>query len=300
MADPKRPTYRAKRFGKWLRDLREAQGLSLEEVAERLKTALSEGSGSRRRISRSTINRLELGRYEIQADELTPLMDMYGVQDRRSRLQLRQLAEGVRLRGWHEGMVSDQDFADYVWAESNALAIDSFQLTYYPGQVQAAEYAEALVRHGEKDRSKAETETLLEVRLTRAELLGKSDAPAARFLLYEGVLRQRLRIFTREQYAAQFRHMLNVAEYPNVELRYLPIATDCSTLGDINAGFTILKMRDEWPTLVHVETPVGAVVGEDPGIDWAVDAFEALWNEGSQDEGRTIDFLTEMLREVEK
>ncbi|MCD0443561.1 helix-turn-helix transcriptional regulator [Glycomyces sp. A-F 0318] len=288
MAEPKRPTWRARWLGQKLRELRKNKDLSISEVAERLGN------------SPATVNRFESGVYPIENDELRLLMTMYGVSDQADRSQLMQLAQDVAQRGWWEGLVSNQNFADYVWAESNASEIDSFQLTIYPGQIQAPEFAETLIRQGPESRSKVEMEKLLEVRLTRGQMLRKSNAPIARFLLYEGVLRQRLNTFEARHYAAQFRHLLDVVEYPNVELRYLPLDTSVQALGDVNAGFTVLKMKDEWPTLVQVETPVGAVVAETPDIDWAVAAFETLWNEGAQGERQTVDFVVKMLKEVEK
>lgn len=288
MAEPKRPTWRARWLGQKLRDLRKNKDLSISEVAERLGN------------SPATVNRFESGVYPIENDELRLLMTMYGVSDQAERAKLMQLAQDVAQRGWWDGLVSNQDFADYVWAESNASEIDSFQLTVFPGQIQAPEFAEHLIRQGPESQNKVLVEQLLEVRLTRGQLLRKANAPKARFLLYEGVLRQRLGIFAPGHYAAQFRHLLEVVEYPNVELRYLPLETKTQVLGDVNAGFTVLKMKDDWPTLVHVETPVGAVVSETPDIDWAVSAFGTLWNEGAETKRRTAELLAKMLKEVER
>jgi transcriptional regulator with XRE-family HTH domain len=303
VAEPRQTTYRAKKFGAWLRQLREAAGFKIEVAAERLKQSLvSEDDSRAGRYSKTTLSRFELGHREVELEELTALMDIYGVTDRRQRLQLRQLAETVRQRGWWDGMVENQDFADYVWAESMAERIDSYHL-FYPGQIQAPELAEALAVHGASS-SRAEIDTFLEVRLTRAELLGKSNGPEVRFLVTQAALDQRLRIFTPENYAAQFRYMLKVAgeEFPKVSLRYLPTDTDSPTVADINAGFTILYLPDQWPTLVHAETPVGAVVNESPSprIDWAMEAFELLWSEAARSEEETVGYLEELLREVTK
>lgn len=301
MAEPTQVTYRSKKFGAWLRELREAKGLKIEEVAELLKEALAVDDDQRSgRYSKTTLSRFELGHREVEYKELTALMDIYGVDDRRQRLQLRQLAETVRERGWWDGMVKNQEFADYVWAESTAEKIDSYQL-FYPGQLQAPELAEALAIHGSRG-SRAVLDSFLEVRVRRAELLGKPNGPRARFLLNQALLQQRLRIFQPEHYAAQFRYMLRVAgdDFPNVTIRYLPTDTDCPTLTDVNAGFTVLHLPDQWPNLVHVETPVGAVVSESPGIDWAVEAFETLWSEGARNEAETIAYIEEQLREVTK
>jgi len=295
MAEPKKPTWRARFLGRRLRDLRDNRGLSLEEVAERLSSQKSSGG----RVSKATLNRMELGLIPPTPEELTWLLTLYGVSDRTVRSQYRQLADDVAQRGWWD-LVSDQIFGDYVWAESNAAGIDSFLLTALPGPLQAPELAEALIRSDSASRTKAETELLLEVRLERGQLLRRTDPPQTRYLLYEGALRQRVPGISDEVYAVAFRYLLELAKLKHVKLRYLPVAVDSRILTDVNAGFTILKMRDEWPTLVHVETPIGAVVGEPPDIDWAISAFDQLWNEGAKTESQTTQVLGALLREVEK
>ena len=300
VTEDRRATFRAKRFGRRLRDLREAAGLTIDDVMEALRKRYKDTNSRWRRVSRPTLTRLEQGLLEIDAEELTPFLDLYNVTDRREKLQLRQLTEVVRKVGWWEGMVSDQDFADYVWAESFSEAIDSYRISNVPGPLQPAEIAEKLIRHGERGSTEAEIQDYLDVRLTRADMLWKPDAPHYRFLIYEGALRHRNRIFTKPEYSTWYRYMLEIAELPTIELRYLPFDTDCPAFSDVNAGFTILKLREQWPTLVHVETLVGAVVGEDPGIDSSLETFETLWIEGAKDSAQTTEFLEKLALEVEK
>jgi hypothetical protein len=56
---------------------------------------------------------------------------------------------------------------------------------------------------------------------------------------------------------------------------------------------------DSWPTLVHVETPVGAVVAETPDIDSVSGVFDLLWQD-AMDEKRTFGYLSRILKEVEQ
>lgn len=228
-------------------------------------------------------------------------MDVLGVTDRQTRSQLRHRAEEARKRGlW--SAVSTQGFSDFLWGEDKATEIDGYHISNFPGPLQAPELAEVLIRHGERGSSEADIENYIEIRLARSDILVKPNAPTARFLLYEGILRQRLRIVTRDIYAAQFRYLREVAEYANVEIRYLPINTDCPTVTEVTAGFTVMKLPAGWPTLVHVETPIGPVIGDSGGIDLrsALDAFDFLWDEGAQDAEQTNRLLEELLREVEQ
>lgn len=304
MSAPKQVPYRSKRFGQRLRELREDAGLTLDQVVELLREKF-DGTNSRfKRISRPTISRIELGETEIDpSTELTAFLTIYGVNDMRLRLELRQRAEQVRQRIWIERMLTDQAFADFLWAESIATDVDNYCFGNLPGSLQEPAFAERWIRYGERGRSTdAEIDTYIDIRKARAGFLLEENRPNTRFLLHEALLRQRLRIFTPEDYATQYRHLKHIAEtYDNVDIRYLPIDTDCPAAGDVSAGFTILHLPDGWSTLTHVETPIGALVSdESPRVNWAVDTFESLWSEGAKSAEQTIDFLDEMLRNVEK
>jgi transcriptional regulator with XRE-family HTH domain len=299
MEEVRQASFRASWFGGRLRTLREQAGLSTDDVIKALRKRF-EGTGSRwKQVSRPTVRRLEYGFLEITSDDLTPFLDLYGIADRQSRTQLRQLAEDVRTPGWWDGMIYRQDFEDLVWAESVATEIAAYHLRW-PGQVQAPQFAEKLIRHGERETPEAEVSNFLEVRHIRAEKFRATGAPKTRLLLDESVFRQRLRICSPDDYAAQFRHAKEVGELDHVEIRYLPSDTDCPTIADVSAAFSNVRLRGAWPMLTLVETPVGAVIAKEPDINLAVAAFETLWTEGARSADQTVDFIDKMLREVEK
>lgn len=286
MAEPKDPTWRGKWLGQKLRELRKHKKLSVQDVAEYL------GVGT------ATINRYEAGTFPVKSDVLVMLMDLFGMAGRRERSQLIQLAEEVAQRGWWDGLVSDQAFADFVWAENNSQAIHDFQVSIFSGLLQHPDYAEALIRAGSADTSKSEVAKLVETRLQRGELLRKSGGPAARFLLHEAVLYQRLPGVPASIHATQLKHLLAITDFANVQLRVLPLTSAVHNILGVTSSFTILEMHDSWPTLVHVETPVGAVVAETPDIDSFTGTFDLLWSQDALDENQTIEHLTVKLKEV--
>jgi transcriptional regulator with XRE-family HTH domain len=299
MSEVRQASRRATWFGEKLRYLREQAGLSVDDVIKELRKRF-DGTPSRwKKVSRPTVRRLEYGFLEITSDELTPFLDLYGVTDRQSRLQLRQHAEDVRKSGWWEGMIWQQDFADLLWAESMATDIAGYHLRW-PGQMQSPEFAEKLIRYGERGTPEAELAAFLEVRHIRGEKFKGPGAPKARMLLDESAFRQRLRICTPDDYATQFRYAKEVAQLDHVEVRYLPSNTDCPTIADVSAAFTLARLRNGWPPIAHVETPVGPVIKQEPDINSVVNAFETLWNEAAKSADQTLDFMDEMLREVEQ
>lgn len=286
MAEPREPTWRARWLGLKLRDLRKNKGFSIADVAERL------GCGT------STVNRFETGIYPLKSEEMVLLLTMFGVSGRDEREELMQLAQEVAERGWVESLVSDRAFADFVWAEGKSRVIKSFQLALFPGLIQAAEYAEALLKAG-PEKTEAELTRQVEARLARGRVLRKPDAPDTRLLLHEAVLHQRVDGVGASAYRAQFKHLIEVAEYPNVSLRLARLTSGAHNASGIMSGLTILEMGDSWPTLVHVETPLGAMVAETPDVDLFTEAYDVLWEADVLDEKHTLARLSTLLKELE-
>lgn len=287
MTEPKGPTWRAKWLGQKLRDLRRNKDLSIKDVADYLECGTT------------TVNRFEIGTFPAKSDTLLSLMNLYGVAERSERAKLIHIAENVAQRGWWDSLVSDQDFADFLWAEDNSRAIHDYQVSFYPGLLQHPDYAEALIKSGLPNASAAEVSRFVEARLLRGELLRKKNGPSARFVVHEAVLYHRLPGVAVEVHAAQLKHLLEIGQNPNTHLRLLPLTSPSPTILEVNGGFTILEMNDSWPTLVHVETPVGAVVAETPDIDSFTGIYDLLWQDALS-EKQTIAHLSQILKEVEQ
>lgn len=281
-------TWRAVWLGQKLRDLRKAKDLNVKDVADYLECGTT------------TVNRFEIGTFPVKTDTLVKLMNLLGVSDRAERAALIQLAEDVAQRGWWESLVSDQAFADFVWAESRSRHICDFQSLVFSGLLQAPGYAEALIKAGSPGATADEVAKLVEARLLRGDLLRASSAPRARFLIHEAVLYQRLPDVELKVHTDQLKHLLAVSEYGNVELRLVPLSSAVHLVLGVSSSFTILEMHEPWPTLVHVETPVGAVVAEPADIDSFTSIYARLWDEGALDEKRTNDYISGILKEVQQ
>lgn len=287
MTEPKGPTWRAKWLGQKLRDLRKNKDLGIKDVADYLDCGTT------------TVNRFEIGTFPVKTDTLLRLMDLFGVAERAERAKLVHIAENVAQRGWWDSLVSDQAFADFVWAENNSQAIHDFQTSVFSGLVQHPDYAEALIRAGSGDLSEGEIANLIEARLQRGALLRRSAGPAARFLIHESVFHQRLPGVPASVHASQFNHLLELHELPNVEIRIFPMASAAHNIRGVTSSFTILEMHESWPTLLHVETPVGAVVAETPDIDSFTGIYDLLWQDALP-EKQTIAQISQKLKEVEQ
>jgi transcriptional regulator with XRE-family HTH domain len=271
-------------MGKTLLELRKHKGFGVKDVGEYIGR------------SSAYVARFEAGTYPVDGDELVKLMDLYGVSDLEDRSKLLRLAQEVTKRGWWEGYLTDTTFADYVWAESNAHTIDAFVLATVHGLLQTPDFARTILEAGPQRADEKQVSRFLEARVMRSQLLQSDNPPQARFLLHESTLRQDW--MGSAIIAAQLRHILSVAEFPNVRIRVLPVASWAHIAAGVGTGFTTLEMRDSWPTLVYVDTPIGAVVAETPDIDSFTETYDALWNGDALDEQRTVEWIETRLKDV--
>lgn len=285
MANMKEPTYRAKHFGERLRGLRNATGFNVKEVGEYL------------RRGPAMVTRFENGAYPVTGDELLKLLNLYRVSDPDERASLLRLAEEVNQRGWHEGILTNRNFADFVWAEERALAMKVFQLDTIPGILQHEQFARSLLLAGPQ--APEQVDALVEARMMRSRILHKkANPPEAEFLLHENALQQRGA--STEILGLQLNHLVDMAELPNVDLRILPASSWAHTAAGITASFRILQMHEDWPALMYVETPVGGVVYEGHDIDSTVKAFDRLWEQNAWDNARTAEHIATVLKEVSR
>lgn len=284
MVQTKEPTHRAKRFGQRLRDLREASGFTVAEVGEYL------------RRGQSTVTRFERGQYPVTGDELFKLLNLYRVSDPDERASFLRAADEVNQRGWHEGIITNRGFADFVWSEERALAMKVFQLDTIPGILQSEEFARELLQAGPQRAT--EVESLVEARMMRSRILSRANPPEARFLLHENALRQRGA--SAEVTVVQMKRLTELAGLANVRLRVLPASSWAHTAAGITGSFRVLNAHEDWPDLLYVETPVGGVVYEGPDIDSTVEAFDRIWDQDAWDETYTTEYIATVSKEVSR
>jgi transcriptional regulator with XRE-family HTH domain len=271
----RKPSWRARKFGDQLRELRKDCDMTSHEVGEIL------GRGQ------AYVVRFENGRYPVGDKELVQLMDLYHISDISHRERLLRDSVEVAKRGWWEGYVTDSGFADFLWAENRACAMKILQLDTVPGLLQTRAFAETLIKAGPHGGDELQVRRDLEQRQMRSRLLQRDNAPEIQFLIHEAILRQRGA--GAPVLIEQFQHLLDAASYPNVELRILPLESTDHIAAGITTSFRVLEMADEWPTLVQVEAgPAGSVVLEDPDIDSFLVAYAQLWKQSALASGDSI------------
>ena len=245
MAATPSPTVRRKRLGIELRRLREEAGFTCEDVGRRL-----ECSGTR-------ISRIETGRINVRPGDVREMLEIYGVTSTEAD-SLVQLAREARRKGWWHtyGRVLPTWFEAFVGLESEAVRLRDFQPLVMPGLLQTEEYARAVLRAAPNAGSTEDIERQVALRMDRQAILAQPSPPDLWVVLSESVLRAD--VGGPAVMRAQLRHLVEMAERPNVTLQVLPFSNAAHV--DPVSPFTILEFPEAAdPTVVYLEHLTGCL-----------------------------------------
>jgi transcriptional regulator with XRE-family HTH domain len=236
------PTLRRRELGALLRALRNENGLTVEQVAERLL------------CSPSKVSRMETGQ-GATARDIRDLCDLYDITDaERDRLQA--LAREGKRRAWWQSY--DLAYADYVGLEADAVTISAFQSSVVNGLLHTADYARASHEGAMPRLDPHQIDLQIEAKLTRQRILTRDDPPRFHVVLDEAALHRM--VGGRQVMAAQLAKILDVAALPNTTVQVLPY--DRGAHPAVESNFTILELPDPAPGAVFVEGLVGSILLE--------------------------------------
>lgn len=174
------PTVPRWRLGRQLTQLREAAGVTQEEVARLLGCSLK------------TARRMEHGEVSVARGDLLVLLDRYQVQDEQKRAELLDLQKRGRQRAWWSslGPFYENNTGALLEFESAATVIRTYESMGVPGLLQVEEYVKAVTAAMSPSMSTQEIDSAVELRLIRQDKLFKPDPPDMFFVLDEAVLRR--------------------------------------------------------------------------------------------------------------
>ena len=263
MSPRRRVTLRAQWLGQQLRELREANGLTLSDAADYLQR------------NQATVGRFETAEYPIRRPDVMALLDLYGVSDGQQRTALMKLSEDVWQKGWWDGYADEVAgwFVDYVWVESRATEIRSFDDTLLPGLLQTPRYAEAAIRAADPEASADQVARWIELRMTRQQVLAGEDPPQLMAILDEALL-HRL-VGGPEVIREQLLHLVACANLSNIQMRLLPFRTGAHA--SPSGAFKLFTMADPYPEVAYAETPAGAIYVETPDTDRFEKTYDRMW-----------------------
>ncbi|WP_213452596.1 helix-turn-helix domain-containing protein [Rhizomonospora bruguierae] len=252
------PTIRRRRLGAELRRLREAAGLTGDQVVERIGWA-----------SASKLSRLENGRSKPDLGDVLDLLDLYRVGGA-TRDELVAIARDAgNTRGWLRAYpVMTPSQRGYAEMESGCARIREFAPVMVPGLLQTGQYARvrllaghALSADGPPPPPGAPVPTDDEAgianevaaRLGRQRLLARpADPPQYEAVLDESALTRRAG--PPDVLIGQLRHLCALAERPNITIRVLSHQALIAGWYLPETGFSIYDFTDPAdPPTVAVE-----------------------------------------------
>jgi hypothetical protein len=251
---------RRRRLASELRRLREAAGLTIEEVGEKLE------------CSASKISRMETGHVGVNPRDARDVLDLYGLVDD-ERESLVQLARQARQKGWWHAY-NDVFTGALVGLESEASSLRAFQALLVPALVQTREYAYATLKGIRPDAADEEVQRHVDGRMARQSLITGTDPPRYWAVMDEAVLHREVGGSAVRK--RQLEHLLEMAKLPHVTMQVLPFAAGehCGLEGP----FLILRFDDQADSdVVYVENTISAVYLEKPSdVDRYVLMFDHL------------------------
>jgi transcriptional regulator with XRE-family HTH domain len=149
------PTVRRRELGALLQQHREATGMTITEVSERLL------------CHPSKISRIESGQRAASVRDVRDLGQIYGIADARVLDRLATLAREARQHGWWQDY--DLETPAFVGLEAAAARISNFESSFVPGLLQTPDYTRAVVRATRPELTRHQVDQTVEARIIRQD-----------------------------------------------------------------------------------------------------------------------------------
>lgn len=225
-----------KRLGRILQRLRKAASLTAQEAGNRIGR------------SQSSVTRLEGAERKPNVDDVMDLLDVYEASDA-VREECIALARRARKSPWYQApsaMSARQ--RTYAELEADFTLIRQYAPAYLPGLLHDLPYATARAETGPTFGT-FDPKTAVDGRLARQQVIMRDERPARyEVLLDEAMLRRRTAPL--DVLIGALRHVLEVAERDNVDVRVIPQTAAPA----MNAFVLYSSDEPEEPTMVLIET----------------------------------------------
>jgi transcriptional regulator with XRE-family HTH domain len=247
MARGNSPTVRRRRLASELRRLREAAGLTIDEVGDKLE------------CSASKISRIETGHVGVTPRDVRDMLELYPI-DSDQREALVQLAREARKKGWWHAY-NEVFTGSFVGLESDASSLHAHQALLVPGLLQTEDYTRAVHRAIRPDQPEEEIERRVAARIARQKLLTDAQPPEYWAILDEAVLHRV--VGSPAVMRGQLTRMLEATELPHVTLQVLPFSSGAHA--GMEGPFLILGFPEQAdPDVVYVENTTTGSYLEEP------------------------------------
>ncbi|GAA4188142.1 helix-turn-helix transcriptional regulator [Streptosporangium oxazolinicum] len=236
------PTVRLRRLASELRRLRQAAGLSQEDVAEKTN------------VNIVTLYRIETAQTKPQLRTLIALLDAYAVTGD-TRADLLALQKEAKQRGWLNGFEADLPgkYSAYIGLESEARQVINYESLFIPGLLQTEEYMRKMIRGVRPTATDDEIESRVGARMQRQALLENTVPLQLWAILDEAALRRKIGgdAVMRDQLS----HLAQQAKRPHITLQVIPFSAGAHP--GMPGSFIVLKFGTDDPDVIHIDSAAG-------------------------------------------
>jgi len=262
--------------------LRKDRGLSVKEVGDQIG------------VSASTISRIETGKKEPTSEEVASILTVLKVVG----VEREQLIDRARRQDkpdMMESSTSTEQSRNFLNFEQRATTIVAFGLMLIPGLGQTADYAHAALSALRVQDREEDLEPWVGLRMRRQAILTRRNPPQLHWILTELSLRQP--IGGPKVMGKQIRHLVDLAERPNITINVLPasVAAHPGLLGQ----FIIMEFATD-PTVVYVEDKTTGLFLDDPDKVAIYKLTAEKLTELALDEQGSIRLLQSIMRDLDR
>jgi transcriptional regulator with XRE-family HTH domain len=269
-------------------DLRRARidaGYTQEQVAAAMDWSLSK------------LIRIENGAVNISTNDLKAILTHYGITDGERTAEFLALSRGARERSWWSSYrdVASPRLIQLIEYEAASIVTRNFQPLLVPGLLQTEEYARNVLKGLNPQYSEEHVESLVEVRMRRQELLGRSDTPKLFFILDQAVVERE--VGGKAGMRRQLSQMIDLAGMRDLTIEVVPFGAGAhpGLLGPFQI-YEFLDTADD--DALWLEGPTGDLLSRDnpEEITSFREKFEQLRKISLGEE--SVNFLREKVKEL--
>jgi transcriptional regulator with XRE-family HTH domain len=280
-----------RQLGRYLRDLRNSQRLTVRTAAEKLEW------------SEAKMWRIETGQTSLRSLDVEAMCRIYGAAPELTEA-LMGLAKETKARGWWHayGDVIPEGFDVYIGLEEAASSFSWYESELIPGLLQTEAYAHTLIEADNPGVDEEEIKRRVGLRMARQALLTRVTArPQLQVVLNESAIRRP--VGGMEVMAKQLTRLVETSDLPNVSLKIMPFSVGLHH-GIMSGPFVILRFplngdgKETEPPTVYVDGFTGALyLDKASEIERYAQAFTDIW-ETALDEAPSRDLIQQAMRET--
>ena len=241
-----------RQLGRYLRDLRNAAGLTVRDAARGLEW------------SEAKMWRIETGQTSLRSLDVEAMCRLYDA-PREATRDLMALAKETKARGWWQAFsdAMPDSFHLYVGLEAAASRILQYHGDLVPGLFQSEDYARTVIRTHNPHLDESEVARRLGLRMARQAILRRPiDPPVFQVAIDAAVLLRP--VGGPDVMAAQLDRLAEISELPNVALRVVPFSAGLHP-GLLAGSFVLMRFpvklsgEESEPPTVYAELFTGSV-----------------------------------------